>query len=58
MCELCSQPDPSGRMLCLDHDHETGAFRGWLCGRCNKALGLLGDNVAGLERGIAYLRRS
>ena len=28
----------------LDHDHETGQFRGYLCKRCNTGTGLIGDN--------------
>ena len=42
----------------LDHDHKTGAFRGWLCNRCNLGIGMLGDTVAGMEGAIAYLRRA
>ncbi len=54
-CEMC---DAGGRQMHLDHDHATGKFRGWLCNRCNMALGVLGDTVANLERAIDYLRRN
>lgn len=57
-CECCGTPRSAlKRELHLDHNHETGAFRGWLCGRCNVGIGMLGDNVAGLQRAIAYLER-
>lgn len=39
----------------LDHCHETGKFRGFLCHSCNVALGLLNDNVQTLEKAIAYI---
>ena len=55
-CELCER-DTTDVQMHLDHDHTTGAFRGWLCNRCNLGLGNLGDTVAGLERALAYLRR-
>lgn len=55
-CELCLREMPPERMH-LDHDHVTGKFRGWLCRRCNMALGGLGDTVTGVERALAYLRR-
>ena len=55
VCELCSHP-PGKRALSLDHDHRTGEFRGWLCSSCNLVLGRFGDNVAGLQRAINYLR--
>jgi hypothetical protein len=42
----------------LDHDHLTREFRGWLCGACNRGIGLLGDDVNGLRRALAYLERS
>jgi hypothetical protein len=53
-CELCRR---NGQVV-LDHDHLTGDFRGWLCGTCNCGLGLLGDNIQGLRRMLAYLERS
>lgn len=39
----------------LDHDHKTGEFRGWLCNRCNLALGALGDDISALTRALRYL---
>lgn len=36
-CELCGN-EPKSRGLSEDHDHKTGAHRGWLCHRCNRAL--------------------
>jgi len=41
----------------LDHDHETGAFRGWLCRNCNSGLGFLGDNAEGLGGALMYLNQ-
>ena len=42
--------------LAVDHDHETGAVRGLLCSKCNKALGLFGDNISMLEKALGYLQ--
>ena len=58
VCEICEKPSSGNRALCLDHNHETGKFRGWLCHMCNAAIGMLGDNIAGLELAIEYLNRS
>jgi len=41
----------------IDHDHETGQVRGLLCGHCNRAIGLLRDNIANLTRAQAYLEK-
>lgn len=38
-----------------DHDHASGKFRGWLCRRCNIALGMAGDSVDRLLLLIRYL---
>lgn len=57
LCECCSRP-PGKKSLSLDHDHITGAFRGWLCTRCNTAIGKLGDNIDGVQMAIDYLKRA
>lgn len=58
-CECCGKP-PNGKhpRLNVDHDHETGRFRGWLCWTCNVGIGQLGDSIAGLQEAIRYLERS
>jgi len=39
----------------LDHCHETEAFRGWLCHKCNRSLGGFDDDTSMLGRAIKYL---
>jgi hypothetical protein len=36
-CQICGTV-PKTRGLQWDHDHKTGATRGWLCHRCNRNL--------------------
>lgn len=55
-CEVCGV-EPPNCGLHLDHDHESGAFRGWLCRDCNTALGLAGDNPERLRALADYLDR-
>lgn len=55
-CEGCGRLQEDS--LCLDHDHTTGVFRGWLCHACNIGLGKFGDSVASVERILAYLKRA
>ncbi len=55
-CEGCGRVPE--KVLCLDHDHSTGKFRGWLCQYCNRGLGFLGDDLASVERIHAYLKRA
>lgn len=44
--------------IVIDHNHKTGLFRGGLCGNCNVGIGMLGDNIEGLEKALAYLKRA
>jgi hypothetical protein len=54
VCESCAQPPNGHGRLHLDHDHETGEFRGWLCSKCNTGIGLLGDTRSGLLAALKY----
>lgn len=47
---------PDKTVWSLDHDHETHEFRGWLCHRCNRGVGLIGDTVENAERVLKYLK--
>ena len=51
-CHCCKKTTDK---LCLDHDHNSGEFRGWLCNDCNTGLGLLGDTKESLQRALQYL---
>ena len=51
-CACCSR---AGSRLFIDHDHITNEFRGYVCRRCNLALGYLGDNNQGVINALAYL---
>jgi hypothetical protein len=56
-CECCGGL-PGTYAMNLDHCHETGKFRGWLCGNCNSSIGKLGDNAEGLRKALDYLARA
>lgn len=51
-CPIC---ESDGRKMHVDHDHETGKVRGFLCTRCNVGLGQFGDSIEMLARASAYL---
>jgi acetyltransferase-like isoleucine patch superfamily enzyme len=43
------------KSLGVDHDHRTGKIRGLLCDRCNRAIGLLNDNINSINSAEKYL---
>ncbi len=53
-CAICGKPI-SEKTAHVDHDHVTGEIRGLLCGKCNPALGLFGDNEETILRAAIYL---
>lgn len=57
-CECCGLSPRGKHSMHLDHDHNTGAFRGWLCSNCNTGIGLLGDKWDSVFNALAYLARS
>jgi hypothetical protein len=50
-CGICEKELP----LVIDHCHKTGKVRGLLCQNCNKALGLLEDDLDIVRAAEAYL---
>jgi hypothetical protein len=61
-CAICRRKlllrSKHARAAHLDHKHGTKQVRGWLCSRCNTALGLLGDKPARLIKAVQYLGRA
>lgn len=55
-CNICGGEETRDRRLCLDHDHDTGRIRGFLCCRCNLMLGRFRDDPSLFERAAKYLR--
>ena len=52
-CDICSKQVSS---LHVDHNHSTGKIRGYLCGSCNRGLGLFQDTLTNLEKAVEYLK--
>lgn len=56
-CFICS----STENICLDHCHVSNNVRGWLCNKCNFAIGLLGDTIEKvqpkLKKIVKYLKQ-
>ena len=59
LCQCCGLERVKGRYhsLVLDHCHDTNAFRGWICDKCNVGIGKLGDNLDGVLNAVAYLEK-
>lgn len=57
-CAICGGVQNGKGRLHVDHCHEQGLFRGFLCSGCNCGLGLFKDDVGVLQQAIDYLIRS
>ena len=60
VCDCCGESPlkpykSQHKKLCLDHNHQTGKFRGWICDSCNVALSRAGDSVEGVKKLLVYL---
>lgn len=59
LCCVCGRPLVLGSpSVCIDHRHRDGLVRGLLCFLCNRALGLLGDDITRLYNALAYLQET
>ena len=54
-CAIC-RSDVELMQSAIDHNHNTGAFRGILCKTCNRALGMFRDDPKILQSAIEYLQ--
>lgn len=57
-CAICKSETTNAkrpRRFAVDHCHKLNKVRGLLCDRCNRGLGLFGDNVELMETAIRYL---
>lgn len=53
-CYVCGGSE-YGKLLVVDHNHNTGEIRALLCSPCNKALGFVRENTTILNSLINYV---
>jgi hypothetical protein len=54
VCDVCNE---FHLRIVFDHCHSRGHFRGWLCDRCNKTLGIIKDSPELLRALALYLEK-
>lgn len=57
-CAICQCACSVNSRLSIDHDHNTGRIRGFLCNSCNAGLGQFKDNPDLLRKAAEYLEDS
>ncbi len=55
LCEVCGEMH---FRIVFDHCHVSGVFRGWLCDRCNRTLGMVKDSTDLLHNLAQYVENS
>jgi len=55
LCEICVTNEFK---IVFDHCHNSGKFRGWICDRCNRVLGIVKDSPKLLKDLAIYLEKS
>ena len=58
-CPICKKTSIVGvtANLVIDHDHNTGKGREWICDSCNTGLGRFKDSIELLQSAIDYLKK-
>ena len=54
-CAICGNVPIEGRVLSVDHNHQTKQIRGLLCQVCNAFLGRICDNPTLATKAVDYL---
>ena len=58
LCQVCSAKSKGPTQgICVDHNHNTGEVRGFLCSGCNLALGNANDDPNTLRKLADYLEK-
>lgn len=57
-CAVCGCEPKRGNGLFFDHCHKKELFRGYACNSCNRSMGVLGDDIAGMLKVINYLNKT
>ncbi|HHU47088.1 MAG TPA: Hpy99I family type II restriction endonuclease [Bacteroidales bacterium] len=56
ICKKSSIPFITANLV-IDHDHDTGNAREWICDSCNTGLGRFKDSVELMQEAINYLKK-
>lgn len=56
-CLICGITEEElNKELVVDHSHQNGEFRGFLCSNCNAGIGFFEDNADIIKKAIIYLK--
>jgi RNase P subunit RPR2 len=56
ICKKTSIPYVTANLV-IDHNHDTGNAREWICDSCNTGLGRFKDNIELMQEAIKYLKK-